>query len=1500
MATPSRPSIVRQPSRVPGGFDTDDDLSPIKTSFDDEDFAYHNAPVQAQTAPFTQPLPGDDSFNAPSDEGKSLMAGDGDTYLQEREMRRRLEDVDSTFLPEVSPAARTRNEESSVLGQPHPNAHGGMIPGMRPKSNDVTRPHSPGTPPEMYQTPAPGRSELPSRGSSNPDTTIDHGHQNTSSLETMSSSPTAAAAARTVSRAVSMASMDGGYETADDSKGGIALGDSNKDVEEATPRKQHQASASSSRANSPTPKKTQGSQGVSEAIAGRGTDLNPLLASKRPQYLNNRLGSQRSSYSSYTTSTEGGSDATLGADFALQSGGAVPQRGSLTSRPSDFARTISLGSMASGISDLSDQDDRIKASEGGLHTLDEEDDTMRAETSKARDADPARPETPTASSGRVNTPTDTVIAQHVRDIEVPATMAREFQDRHRNASPDKRNGAPTPSVGRNGKSLTLKEQSSTIDRLMKENWDLKLKINFLDDALSRRSDEGVKAMISENVDLRTSKFKSAKEIRELKRTNRELERKLKDKSEELAKRAENPIPEKKEAGPDPEEFQFMENELTYFRERVMTYESEIEKMRHESFAQEKEKKRLAEVLKRVGESNGGADIGVREEVDMWKDLLDAETARREQADEDNQRLRDEIRRLRSDASSTTTNNHAANVYNVSRRQKLSSTVSYSNVSDREPDRNGAFSAASSTLVEQLRHENAELRREVGAQTSMLTSRNREKERLYQEIEDLKLGARHGTRSVAGDSIFDRSASRAQARPASRGSDQTRATQMSDAERDAYELRNGQLRDQNAGLKLEVHDLTRKLEELLDELEQLDAVKIEHEELKQLYDNDVGLATEDLKVMQGERDEALRVQEDMEAELQDLKSEGNERIGALEAEVDQKAQELQHLQNELSNAAEDSEALRKEVRTLSESILQIEEEIEVKNKRIRDLQLELEELGQEADTMDKDLREERDKNTKLTVQQESGQSEIAFLREEQDGDKIKIGDLGDAVNNLTASLSSEKERAKDLESRLAEERHQREVIGSKEKQEVQKIMNDLNREASAAKEESRKLKKNLQSREIEATSFKERLTELESNLREALNDPNGTRSSFITSITRLQKDLESTLTELETAHHDLSEKDRLLKNRDALLESHGLESKKLSELLDRERHGRRTDKAQHEQWQKSHQHNSRTATQRDVRITELESAHQVTRKKLATVEAQTREQLSERNTLLLTLWSRISSICGQDWQHQNSLINNHLPTLEVLANSSMIPAFSRNLLNAVKNVEGTIIAFQARIRTIERDLWTEYQSIEHTLDARIKKLDRLESTVQSHRISGTFTAAPEIAKLRGENRLLKSELATLQKQELHARNLSRASGHSRRTNDMDPSAPAPTLARHHSSSAVERTSNAMDPISPSRRTSSRQATNDENLMSQPMEPMQQRFIHRLRELERRLKAEREARLLDRSGARRRLEEGAEENRRLKGELERERIRHGGSIGGTEDLASGGAGGESRGQSRSGSA
>lgn len=283
-----------------------------------------------------------------------------------------------------------------------------------------------------------------------------------------------------------------------------------------------------------------------------------------------------------------------------------------------------------------------------------------------------------------------------------------------------------------------------------------------------------------------------------------------------------------------------------------------------------------------------------------------------------------------------------------------------------------------------------------------------------------------------------------------------------------------------------------------------------------------------------------------------------------------------------------------------------------------------------------------------------------------------------------------------------------------------------------------------------------------------------------------------------------------------------------------------------------------------------------RKRLAALEQQFKEQLADRNSLLLNLWNRLSSMCGPDWQKSNNLINGHVITLTIV--SDMLPGFSKNLLQAISNIEGLLVGLKGRVQNIERDLHKEYQALEQNLESRLKKLDRLENIVQSNRVTGTFSAAPEIAKLRGENRLLKSELAVLQKQEMHARSSKRSvsgsvAGSTAEIYASQRAAPPPTLARHHSSSAVE----TLERASSSKTNAS--TTTSMIPLGVPIEPSQQRWIHRLRELERRLKAEREARLLDRSGARKRLEEGRMENEELKMELERERVRRGEVRGGS---------------------
>lgn len=613
----SRPPNLRKSSQIPGSFETtDDELSPAQPSF-----KFYRSHDDSSALP---PLPSDSSVLAPE--------ASHDHDLDEGEMRRKLMDVESSFLPELSHLAvgqgqgATKGADDTFLfgvpkGDASRDGHGDAMGGAKDHNDESglngTRsiPSSPMTPPDAYKTPAPEyqharllRDRMEENGENEESYGVAVGN-NTSSLETMSSSPTAAAAARTVSRVVSMVTM-GGYETADDRSPERSptrrLGGEH-DVEDldldATPRR-----TKTTRDNSPSRGGLEDSAELGDDAA-RDEEVTADHPRKRPKFLTSRQSTQRLSYSSHhSTNTDSASDATLGADFALQSGGAAPANNSGARAAMGLSRSTSLGSMASGISDWSDSEEKLRSTNNNLSTLNEEEGTLAQKAQQKESLD--GPLTPRASTQDFGIPSDTVLAAHVRDVEVPGTFARNFREKHRPFSPDKlRPRAPTPSVGRSGKTMTLKEQSSTIDRLSKENFDLKMRIHFLNEALNKRSEEGIKEMISENVELKSDKLKLQKDNQAMRRTIRDLEKRVKEK-DEGAKDGEG-----KESGSDEEKSPTIdEEEFFYLRERMETYEVEIEKLRSESITREGEKRRLAEMVKTLGDGRkGGSEVGAREE-----------------------------------------------------------------------------------------------------------------------------------------------------------------------------------------------------------------------------------------------------------------------------------------------------------------------------------------------------------------------------------------------------------------------------------------------------------------------------------------------------------------------------------------------------------------------------------------------------------------------------------------------------------------------------------------------------------------------------------------------------------------------------------------------------------------------------------------------------------------------------------------------------------------------
>ena len=1017
-------------------------------------------------------------------------------------VRQHLQDIESSFSAPLSPLPTSSKglDDTFVFDSPSKKPAPPHPAQDADESADQSADQSQVLPTRSHQTTRAAQdADESSLQPSAHDYSTSHVGNGTASLEAFSSSPTAAAAARSISRAVSHATSvrsevnpehtDSAADHPDDS---LLQPESNASVSENS--RDH-------------------SQERVPIDAGH-TPGQALKSSKRPKYLRSRIGSQRSSVSSLLTDPESDMTVGTGADYALQSGGAVSSLGLPRGFNNPLSRSISMGSIASGIEDLHDSSGPAF---GQLETLNEAEGSPEG-ARYIPDRDALR--TPKPTKAALAPPTDTVIARHVRDVQVPESLAKEYKNRGGLLTPARPGTSDTAGFGtstasRHGRSLTLKEQSSTIERLSKENFDLKLKVMFLSDRLDKLSEEGIKEMISENVELKTGLAVLQRDNKVLRRRVKELERQAKDEADRPGT-ARSTLSDDEQSAAYDQEAQEREEELIYLREQLEEYVTEVERLRNENLNKEADKRRMAEVVRTLGERTGerlGEDFDRQEEADVWKDLLEQETARREQGDEDNRRLRDEIFRLKQELSAQSTvgpMHHTTNIYNITKKQRdqrgHSPTRSGTSFSG-DPDVNGTMST-SSTLVDelrresdQLRHENAELRREVGAQTSMLTSRNREKERLYQEIEDLKMAQRRGAPAPSTiDSLLERSASRAgvHERSQSRASGGTRvaSTAVDEAEVEELENRMADLRDKNNDLKMQNQDLQRELNACMEDFEAAVEAKTQAEELVAAVQEDLDTAMNDLMALQAERDEALQEHSNLENEFDALRKEAQEEIDALEGEADQRTGEIERLQLDLNDRTENFDALQAEMRTMSEALVRLEDEQEAKLRRIEELEQELADANKDLEDLEAKLLEANDKANRLSVQQESSQGEIAFLREEQETDKIRIGDLEAALANAEQSLRDEKERARELEQRLATERRQREIVANREKGEVQQFVNELNREASTAKDEARRLRKSLTSREVEATEWKERLIELENNLREALGDLNGTRSSLL--------------------------------------------------------------------------------------------------------------------------------------------------------------------------------------------------------------------------------------------------------------------------------------------------------------------------------------------------------------------------------------------------------------------
>ena len=406
--------------------------------------------------------------------------------------------------------------------------------------------------------------------------------------------------------------------------------------------------------------------------------------------------------------------------------------------------------------------------------------------------------------------------------------------------------------------------------------------------------------------------------------------------------------------------------------------------------------------------------------------------------------------------------------------------------------------------------------------------------------------------------------------------------------------------------------------------------------------------------------------------------------ARDKEVEAKAKEADRRihRNNLEWAAQ-SQEWEKEKNQLTRQISTLQKELNGTRQESRDEDAKLERENEE-------LREE---NADLIRNNKQLRNEILDLRRENRQSAKAVRDLDDEVRGLEKDLDAADDKIHQLQEANDSAAYRLQEANNKGTRQLHALQESMEQQMLAADLDSQNLN---------------------------------------SQITKLAGEVQDKIHEYKTYENAVNH----------VLDEVGVEISDLRARLDAEQKLRQYEKTQQKAWllAKDQAVNEFRANSAKHRAEQLKH-----RAELANYEKVTRHQLSERNRLLLGIWKRIGTLCGSDWQHQNNLINNHLPTEEVVSN--MLPDFSRKLMAAVETVGLTM------------------------------------------------------NEQRGENRLLKSELAR-----------------------------------------TPRTG-----------------------LSDVCEGNEVRLTYRVRELERRLKTEREARLLDRAGARERLLQTEREVDSLKGQL-----------------------------------
>ncbi|KAG6375738.1 hypothetical protein JVT61DRAFT_2584 [Boletus reticuloceps] len=801
--------------------------------------------------------------------------------------------------------------------------------------------------------------------------------------------------------------------------------------------------------------------------------------------------------------------------------------------------------------------------------------------------------------------------------------------------------------GNKGVTLTLRDQEKHIDNLKKENFNIKLRVHFLEERLAQLAPDQVDAALKQNVSLKVEVQQRGLELKKLKRLVLELERELERSQKERGAASSRDRERDLEA-----KLQEREREIRELRRGRMSTADE-------------------DALRRAELRNEELE----EELDNVRGLLEDNV-------EEIERLREIVERRGDDADDGRGDN---------RRERWQ------------------------RKVEELVSENDLLRGRIEEQNELLLRKEDEKEEFADEIAQLGLEIEDLQRRREAES-FERSESRAQILEARE-------------EREAVEEDLNSVRDKLAATMIELSQKEDENEMKNKEIEDLIA---EHDRIVAVVEQEWRGEVEEARGQVEELRDALAERETESKELRlnisELEANTNELHAKFEAT-------LQHLEKEAEEKDVEIEAANREIEKLSDQVYLLEEE----NDRIKE----------ESER----LREDD------AVEQERLQILAAALKEKVSTLKTQLQDLHDLYDqtcqDVLAHRSRQEELARHAEDLVAEVKHEREERERLE-QELFKIENEYDSQLrherrnfeikesalQSALDNLAKSETLLEHRHSDIKAVQDALKAKEEESKKLGDSHTTAKFSLQLEVDRLKRDVQTLEDALTRSRQDIAAREGNTRERDLTIDKLHNEARDLTTRL-----GNQTQSRLHISEKLDTTQASLRTAESDVstlraKVHELEARLAKDQKSLLSSEGQYRDQLTERNTLLLTIYQYMDKILGVDKTPKKGGQAETKP----FTNFSV---FHDNLIMRLKALSQIQLDFDKRVKEAETRFTEKLTDMRKQLDTRWKQIDKFETSVKAYGDAKATWRRKYVVK-EGELEALKATNADLVQQLATAR------------------------------------------------------------------------------------------------------------------------------------------------------